>query len=58
MIVASDDTSSNLPTAELIKRFLPGVRTFKKQLGERESLISNARLKELLGWKQQHFYPF
>ncbi len=58
VIIASDDTSSNLPTGELIKRFLPGVKTFKKQLGERESLISNARLKELLRWKQQHFYPF
>jgi len=58
VIVASDDTSSDIPTADLIKRFLPGVKTFKKQLGERESLISNARLKELLGWKQQHFYPF
>lgn len=58
VIVASDDTSSNLPTADLIAHFLPGVKTFKKTLGERESLISNARLKELLGWKQEHFYPF
>jgi nucleoside-diphosphate-sugar epimerase len=58
VIVASDDTSSNIPTADLIKCFLPGVKDFKKQLGERESLISNARLKELLGWRQQHFYPF
>jgi nucleoside-diphosphate-sugar epimerase len=58
VIVASDDTSSNIPTADLVKRFLPGVKTFNKKLGERESLISNARLKELLGWKQQHFYPF
>jgi len=58
VIVASDDTSSNLPTADLIKRFLPGVKEFKKRLGERESLISNARLKALLGWQQEHFYPF
>lgn len=58
VIVAADDTSSNLPTAELIKRFLPGVTAYKQPLSGRQSLISNARLKALLGWKQQHFYPF
>lgn len=58
VIVAADDTSSNLPTAELIKRYLPGVKTLKHPLPGRQSLISNARLKSLLGWKQQHFYPF
>lgn len=58
VIVAADDTSSNLPTAELIKRYLPGVKTLNHPLPGRQSLISNARLKSLLGWKQQHFYPF
>jgi nucleoside-diphosphate-sugar epimerase len=58
IIVASDNTSSNIPTTELVKRFYPGVKTFKKPLPGHEALISNARLKELLGWKQQHFYPF
>jgi nucleoside-diphosphate-sugar epimerase len=58
VIVAADDTSSNLPTAELIKRYLPGVKTLNHRLPGRQSLISNARLKSLLGWKQQHFYPF
>lgn len=58
VIVASDNTSSNLPTAELIKRFYPGVKTLKQPLAGHQALISNARLKSLLGWKQQHFYPF
>jgi nucleoside-diphosphate-sugar epimerase len=58
VIVAADDTSSNLSTAELIKRFLPGVKDLKHPLPGRQSLISNARLKVLLGWQQRHFYPF
>lgn len=57
VIIAADDTSSNLPTAKLIKRFLPGVKEFKRPLTGRQALISNARLKKLLGWKQQHFFP-
>ena len=57
VIIAADDTSSNLPTAKLIKRFLPGVKDFKRPLTGRQALISNARLKKLLGWNQQHFFP-
>lgn len=57
VIIAADDTSSNLPTAKLIKRFLPGVKDFRRPLTGRQALISNARLKKLLGWKQQHFFP-
>jgi len=58
VVVAADDTCSNVPTAELIKRFYPGVKTFKKRLAGRDALYSNARLKKLLGWKQQHSLPF
>lgn len=54
VILAADDTSSNLPTQELIARFLPGVKEFKRPLSGREALISNRRAKELLGWKQQY----
>jgi nucleoside-diphosphate-sugar epimerase len=57
VIIAADDISSNLPTAELISRFLPGVKEFKGPLAGRSALISNARLKQLLGWKQEHFFP-
>jgi nucleoside-diphosphate-sugar epimerase len=57
VIVAADDTSSSLTTEELAKRFLPGTKTFKRPLTGREALISNARLKALLGWRQAHYFP-
>jgi nucleoside-diphosphate-sugar epimerase len=55
MNVAADDVSSDLPTAELLKRFYPNVPV-KKQLGEFETLLSNEKLKRLLGWKQQYHW--
>jgi nucleoside-diphosphate-sugar epimerase len=55
LIIAADDTSSNLPSRELIQRFLPGVTQLKGELSGRAALISNRRAKELLGWKQAHF---
>ena len=53
MNVAADDVSSDLPTAELLKRFYPNVPV-KKPLGEFETLLSNEKLKRLLGWQQQY----
>lgn len=53
MNVAADDVSSDLPTAELLKRFYPSVKV-TRTLGEFETLLSNAKLKRLLGFKQQH----
>lgn len=54
VIIAADDTSSNLPSRELIRRFLPGVRDLRDEFQGRKALISNRRLKELLGWQQRH----
>jgi nucleoside-diphosphate-sugar epimerase len=53
MNVAADDVSSDLPTTELLKRFYPDVPV-KKPLGEFETLLSNEKLKRLLGWQQQY----
>ncbi|CAB3789645.1 NAD-dependent epimerase/dehydratase family protein [Pararobbsia alpina] len=53
MNVAADDVSSDLPTAELIKRFYPNVPV-KKSMGEFETILSNEKLKRLLGWKQAY----
>lgn len=53
MNVAADDVSSDLPTAELLKRYYPNVPV-KKPLGEYETLLSNEKLKRLLGWQQQY----
>ena len=55
VIIAADDTSSNLPSPELIRRFLPGVKEFKEPVTGRRALISNRRIKQLLGWEQQFF---
>lgn len=55
VIIAADDTSSNLPSQKLIQRFLPGVKKFKQPMTGRAAFISNARIKKLLGWKQQFF---
>jgi nucleoside-diphosphate-sugar epimerase len=55
MNIAADDVSSDLPTAELLKRFYPEVPV-KKQLGEFETLLSNEKLKTLLGWKQKYYW--
>ncbi|MDH6146611.1 MULTISPECIES: hypothetical protein [Paraburkholderia] len=55
MNVAADDVSSDVPTAELLRRYYPGV-PLKKQLGEFETLLSNEKLKRLLGWNQQHYW--
>jgi nucleoside-diphosphate-sugar epimerase len=55
VIIAADDSSSNLPSRELVRRFLPNVTDFRAELNGRTALISNRRAKELLGWKQQFF---
>ncbi len=50
---ANDDTSSDLPTQELIDRFYPGVPV-KGVLGEFETLLSNRKAREILGFQPQH----
>jgi nucleoside-diphosphate-sugar epimerase len=49
----NDDTSSNLPTAQLLERFYPNVPV-KRKLGEFESLLSNKKIREVLGFKEEH----
>lgn len=50
---ANDDTSSDLPTAELLKRFYPKVPV-KGQLGEFETLLSNRKARDVLGFQPAH----
>jgi nucleoside-diphosphate-sugar epimerase len=50
---ANDDTSSDLPTRELIDRFYPDV-PLKRELGEYETLLSNSKAREVLGFSSQH----
>ena len=50
---AQNDCSSDLPTAELLRRFYPNVPV-RGQLGEFESLLSNRKACEVLGFAEQH----
>ena len=50
---ANDDTSSDLPTAELLERFYPNVPV-KRELGEFETLLSNRKARGMLGFRQGH----
>jgi len=50
---ANDDTSSDLPTADLLERFYPNVPV-KRELGEFETLLSNRKARGMLGFRQGH----
>lgn len=50
---ANDDTSSDLPTQELIDRFYPGV-PLKHELDEFETLLSNRKARAVLGFQPKH----
>ena len=50
---AQNDCSSDLPTAELLRRFYPDVPV-RGELGEYESLLSNRKAREMLGFAEQH----
>ena len=51
--VANDNLSVSLSTSELVARFYVGVE-LKKDMAEDETLYSNAKAKDLLGFKPQH----
>ena len=53
--VTADDVSSDLPTATLIRRFLPTLRRFAPHFRGHETLLANDRVRKVLGWKQRHF---
>ncbi len=53
VIIASEHTSSHIPSMELVKRFYPKVPV-KQPLPGHTALISNARAKALLGWELAH----
>lgn len=55
MILAANDTSSNIPSVELISRFLSEVKDLRATFSDREALISNRRAQEVLNWKQRYF---
>ncbi len=51
---AGNDTNGmNITTAELVERFFPGVPV-TRALGENEALFSNRKIRDLLGFEEQH----
>ncbi len=49
----NDTVSSNIPSRELARRFYPNV-PFTREIGEFESLLSNRKIREVLGFKEEH----
>ena len=52
--LAADETSSAIPSRELIASRYPEVTDFRGPLDGHESLLSNAKAKRLLGWQPEH----
>ena len=50
---ANDTVSANTPSKELAKRFFPNV-PFTREIGEYESLLSNRKIREVLGFREEH----
>ena len=50
---ANDQNGAVIPTKELAERFFPGV-PLTRELGEYEALYSNRKIREVLGFKEQH----
>lgn len=49
----NNDNSANIPSAELARRFFPNVK-LTHQLGETEALYSNRKIRDVLGFEEQH----
>jgi nucleoside-diphosphate-sugar epimerase len=50
---ANDTVSANTPSRELAAKFFPNVK-FTREIGEYESLLSNRKIREVLGFKEEH----
>ncbi len=51
---AGNDTNGmNVPTAELVARYFPNVPV-TRELGENEALFSNRKIREVLGFREEH----
>lgn len=51
--LANDETSMDLPSAELMKRVYPDVE-IREELETYQTLLDNRRAKETLGWQPRH----
>jgi len=49
----NDHNGAVIPTKELAEKFFPGVPV-TREMGEHEALFSNRKIREVLGFKEQH----
>lgn len=49
----NDATSANTPSRELAARYYPNV-PFTREIGEFEGLLSNRKIRDVLGFKEEH----
>ncbi|MBW3468637.1 NAD-dependent epimerase/dehydratase family protein [Arthrospiribacter ruber] len=49
----NDDNGAIIPTKQLVEEFFPGV-PLSREMGEHEALFSNKKIKEVLGFKEEH----
>ena len=49
----NDQNGAVIPSKELAERFFPGV-PISRELGEHEALFSNRKIREVLGFEEQH----
>ncbi|GGG23405.1 NAD-dependent epimerase/dehydratase family protein [Paenibacillus abyssi] len=52
--IAADDSSMDIPSRELLAAQFPEVTDFRAELHGFESLLSNAKAKQLLNWQPVH----
>lgn len=51
----NDHNGAIIPSKELVERFFPNVPV-TRELGEHEALFSNRKIREVLGFKEQHHW--
>jgi len=54
--VAADDNCTTLTSAELMKHGFPEVTDIRSPIDGYQTLLSNEKIKKMLGWKPQHFW--
>ena len=52
--IAADDNSTTLTSAELMKHKFPNVTDIRSPIDGHQTLLSNQKIKEVLGWKQEY----
>jgi nucleoside-diphosphate-sugar epimerase len=54
--VAADDNCTTLTSAELMKHGFPEVTDIRGSIDGYQTLLSNEKIKKVLGWKPMHFW--